>query len=330
MNPNEPFDFRAFGIALAIAAIPAAFAVIIFGALAGRVRSWLRPTWAFPPRPWNGFTIIFAFGAFQVAVGLLADSAHRLGWFATQDELAKKTLNAVAARAIAVPLFFLFASVGIVNTFGPIRVPSARRLAGWIALGAAAWLPITLLTFAVHAATIAVKQELGGPIDTHPLAKLHPEQDRLGGWLFAASVCVFTPWFEEFIFRGLLLPWVLRAGYRPWLLVGWSLLFAGMTFGNWDDPHFGAVAFIALGAVALGLCQLILKSKPKRTILGIVSTSLLFAAVHSSVWPSPIPLFVLALGLGYLTARTGSIIPAVVVHGLFNGVSFVLLLRQPG
>jgi len=330
VNPNEPFNFPAFGIALAIAAIPAAFAGIVFGTLAGRVRSWIRPTWSFPPRPWNGLAMVFAFGAFQVAVGLIADSAHRLGWYASPDEISEKTLNAVAARAIAVPLFFLFASVGIVNAFGPIRVPSARRLSGWIALGAAAWLPIALLTFAVHAATIAVKQELGGPIDTHPLAKLHPEQDRLGGWLFAMSVCLFTPWFEEFIFRGLLLPWVLRAGYRPWLLVGWSLLFAGMTFGNWDDPHFGAVAFIAFGAVALGLCQLIPKSKPKRTILGIVSTSLLFAAVHSSVWPSPIPLFILALGLGYLTARTGSIVPAVVVHGLFNGVSFVLLLRQPG
>ncbi len=329
MNPNEPFDLRAFGIALAIAAVPAAFAVVVSGAWAGRVRSWLRPTWAFPPLPWNGFAIVLAFGAFQVAVGLIADSAHRLGWFPSPNELTEKTLNAVAARAIAVPLFFLFTSIGIVNAFGPIRVPGVPRLAGWIALGAAAWLPIVLLTFAVHAATIAVKQELGGPIDTHPLAKLHPEQDRLNGWLFAASVCVFTPWFEEFIFRGLLLPWVLRAGYRPWLLVGWSLLFAGMTFGNWDDPHFGAVAFIGLGAIAVGLCHLIPKTKPRRTILGIVSTSLLFAAVHSSVWPSPIPLFVLALGLGTLTARTGSIVPAVVVHGLFNGVSFVLLLRQP-
>ena len=36
---------------------------------------------------------------------------------------------------------------------------------------------------------------------------------------------------------------------------------------------------------------------------------------------------VLALGLGYLTARTRDITAAVVVHGMFNAVSFVFLLR---
>jgi membrane protease YdiL (CAAX protease family) len=38
-------------------------------------------------------------------------------------------------------------------------------------------------------------------------------------------------------------------------------------------------------------------------------------------------LFVLACGLGYLTARTRSVIPAIVVHGLFNAVSVVMLYR---
>jgi membrane protease YdiL (CAAX protease family) len=40
-----------------------------------------------------------------------------------------------------------------------------------------------------------------------------------------------------------------------------------------------------------------------------------------------VPLFVLGLGLGYLVARTGSILPAVVLHGFFNAVSAVLVLR---
>jgi membrane protease YdiL (CAAX protease family) len=54
--------------------------------------------------------------------------------------------------------------------------------------------------------------------------------------------------------------------------------------------------------------------------------SALFAAFHAQVWPSPVPLFVLALGLGYLYLRTRTLIGPVVVHGLFNAVSAVYLL----
>ena len=42
----------------------------------------------------------------------------------------------------------------------------------------------------------------------------------------------------------------------------------------------------------------------------IYGTSLLFAAMHSGVWPSPIALFVLGLGLGWLAYRTRSLVGA--------------------
>jgi membrane protease YdiL (CAAX protease family) len=62
---------------------------------------------------------------------------------------------------------------------------------------------------------------------------------------------------------------------------------------------------------------------------GIYGASLLFAAAHSNVWPSPVSLFMLALGLGYLRYRTQSLVAPIVVHGLFNGVPCLLLLLQP-
>jgi len=52
--------------------------------------------------------------------------------------------------------------------------------------------------------------------------------------------------------------------------------------------------------------------------------------VHSSVWPSPIPLFVLGLGLGWLAMRTRGVFVPVIVHGLFNAVSAVFVLRGAG
>jgi membrane protease YdiL (CAAX protease family) len=56
----------------------------------------------------------------------------------------------------------------------------------------------------------------------------------------------------------------------------------------------------------------------------IVGSSLLFAVVHNT-WPTPIPLFFLAVVLGWLAYRTQSLVPSIVVHGLFNLVSFVAM-----
>ncbi len=328
MDTNQPFDTRGFGIAFALVALPAAL-VLVFGAVAGRIRAWLRPTWAFPVRPWNGFAIVLAFGVYYVLMLMATQAAAQGHWFDSADESARKTLEGIAARLIATPLFFACVAFALTQVHGPLRRPRLGRLAGGIALGSLAWFVIAPATIAVHMAALKVKQEIGGPIDQHPLAKLHPAQDGFGGALIGLAVCVLTPLFEEYFFRGLLLPWAMRAAHRPWILIGWPFLFAQQVFGDLSDPHYGAVLFAACGALVLGLCQVLPKTRPKRTVLAIVSTSVFFAAVHSSVWPSPIPLFVLALGLGYLTARTGSIVPAVVVHGLFNAVSFVYLLRGP-
>jgi membrane protease YdiL (CAAX protease family) len=57
-------------------------------------------------------------------------------------------------------------------------------------------------------------------------------------------------------------------------------------------------------------------------------TAVLFAASHSSVWPSPIPLTVLALVLGWLAYRTQSLIGTMVFHSLFNGITCLILLVQ--
>jgi len=67
---------------------------------------------------------------------------------------------------------------------------------------------------------------------------------------------------------------------------------------------------------------------PGAEALAIVACSTLFAAMHVSQWPAPIPLFVLALGLGYVFARTGRVLPCIVVHVLLNGCSLAALLMD--
>jgi hypothetical protein len=63
---------------------------------------------------------------------------------------------------------------------------------------------------------------------------------------------------------------------------------------------------------------------------GWYANGVLFAAVHSSVWPSPVPLFFLGLGLAWLALRTQSIIPCIVVHGLFNGLAVTYVVMGGG
>jgi len=53
----------------------------------------------------------------------------------------------------------------------------------------------------------------------------------------------------------------------------------------------------------------------------VCGSAYLFATFHSPVWPSPIPLFILALGVGWLAYRTRSLVGPILVHGLFNGIA---------
>ena len=68
--------------------------------------------------------------------------------------------------------------------------------------------------------------------------------------------------------------------------------------------------------------------RPRSTLwtgVAIVLTSLIFAALHAAQWPAPIPLFLLAVGLGVVYQRTGSLLAPIVMHAVFNGFSTLML-----
>ncbi len=62
----------------------------------------------------------------------------------------------------------------------------------------------------------------------------------------------------------------------------------------------------------------------------IVGSSLLFAVMHFSSWPAPIPLFVLSLALGFLACRTNSLVAPITLHATFNGVMMTVLVTSLG
>ena len=58
--------------------------------------------------------------------------------------------------------------------------------------------------------------------------------------------------------------------------------------------------------------------------LAVYGSSLLFAVTHAG-WPDPVPLFLLALVLGWLQYRTQSLVGPITLHALFNLVAFIAL-----
>src|SRR5262249_23197500 len=69
---------------------------------------------------------------------------------------------------------------------------------------------------------------------------------------------------------------------------------------------------------------------------GVYATSLFFSMLHVTVWPSPIPLFPLAIALGFLAYRTQSLVGSITLHSLFNAIATlafvfyaIVLGRQP-
>lgn len=160
--------------------------------------------------------------------------------------------------------------------------------------------------------------------DVHPLSTLGTNP-KLAVLLFF-SACLATPVMEELLVRGVFLPWaaqdllhsvaiillavIVMVISRVGTLLGPLTFFGILILGFW--------LLLQFGAAEIG---------KKRKIVAIYSTSVFFAMAHTSVWPTPVPLFFFALGLGWLAMKTGSVTAPIFVHGLLNAVSALYVLR---
>src|SRR5262249_42795690 len=58
----------------------------------------------------------------------------------------------------------------------------------------------------------------------------------------------------------------------------------------------------------------------------ICGSALLFAAFHAAIWVSLSPLLGLAVGVGWLAYRTGSLVGPITVHAVFNAIACLVLV----
>ena len=149
------------------------------------------------------------------------------------------------------------------------------------------------------------------------------------------TAVVLAPMFEELVFRGLLQSWLValldRRG-RP-----------SAADSPEQDPSLAATRRMPAAPIGRrGGARIDPSTIPgrgrlryrrplessSRTWIGIMLTSLLFAYVHAPQWPAPIALFALAMVIGTVYYRTGSLIAAIFMHATFNGISTLMLIRD--
>ncbi len=214
---------------------------------------------------------------------------------------------------------------------------TTHRAAGNVWIGTLAALVLVPPVLALHVlAQVLLAPADPDVVEKHPFVRLAKSGALSGAeWvLLVFTAVVAAPVLEELLFRGVIQRW---AACRPRggdLVVTVALVVvvterAGPLRDAW--PGADAVARLRLLAPLLFVLAMSLihvwVCRRSKTPFGpaLFGTSLLFAVMHST-WPDPVALFALALGLGWLAGRTGSLVGPVVLHGLFNGVACVQLL----
>jgi len=333
------------GAVVAAGAIPVG---IVATALVARSGRRLLPSWTVPAAPKVGgelptsaadigytLLVMFLFVAYPVFVGAGSGFLSAFGLFdhppapdaPDGDPLAP--LRAASGTVVAAPVLVAVWLWLRHRAAGGALPWTESELARQVALGVAAWVAVTPVVFAVHVLTTWAAEQIGSGTDEHPFSRLTSGLSPAEQVLFGLIACYFTPLAEEVLFRGLFIGWTGGRWYRSWVILGLAAIPA-VSAGIGPDGKTGPIVFLGVLTVGLYAIQRLGSARPwfpARTVVSVYATAALFALAHSRVWPSPVPLFVLGLALGYLATRTNRIAACVVLHGLFNAVSYVYVLR---
>ena len=294
------------------------------------------------PVPWTivdllAIAVVYVLTNVALVVGL-----HEITGTAIGEE---RSLNDIAAAMLATSLANL-------STAG-LAIFWVRRRAGasWADLGfrfdrAVGDLRLGLLAFAAVSAPVYLLQSLLSQLvkEQHPIIEMLQRHREL--WVFALSglsAVIIAPIAEELFFRVLLQGWLesLAGGPRPAPAdpsqaaveqVPNLPLSAGPA--DPENPYspspslassrHGEPAAVEPGPAASPGARYSWGAL-RWDYLSIIVSSLVFSLMHLGHGADPIPLFFLALALGYLYQCTGRLLPSVVVHFCLNGCSMLAL-----
>jgi membrane protease YdiL (CAAX protease family) len=319
--------------------LPVAVLVLATWAFSPGFRRWLLPAQRHRAVPWSGFEVLFAL---LLVIGwplLVYQLLVRLGLFTWVYGLQTAPIRQILwVQDLACPLtaVSIIVLVRVLSDTRPYQLGLTTHRAGRNVLaGFLAWLALTPFVYLVlDLATLCSRELLNVGPEEHPLTRL----SRSGLWrlewfLLVVSAVVAAPVVEELLFRGVVQPWLAR---RPWggAAAMAAALVMGLVFWNPDIAPGDTDAVRAFRRLIPALFVLILlppfllvwRASRSPVAPAICGTSLFWAMMHTAIWPTPVPLFVLGLGLGYLAYRTQSLVAPLTLHALFNSVACVMLL----
>ena len=300
------------------------------------------------PVPWGiaGAFLAVAFTALTISAALAVDETSLKMAAPTARQMSLSLLTSMVMQLCG-PALLLFIALMSNAKRSDIGLPpfSAAAIARDVAIGViaclAALLPVRLVQLGLMFAL-----KLPNEITKHPLVEMLTKSEPEIFVLVLATfmAVVVAPIGEEITFRLLLQGWL-----EKWedSRLGWrKAAGTGSPADNAIDSDEAQQIETPIpldrtlhtnDAVdqAKEMDETVNTPMPPRRGVGglpygwtpIILSSLLFAAAHFGYGPEPIPLFVLALVLGYCYQRTHRILPCIVAHSLFNLFSMIVLWR---
>lgn len=303
----------------------------------------------FPPQrvraaPWGGLEIglaVFGYFFWAQAIGSLLLGVGFFGWLYGPDFISSLNSEATseAHRFASIRVGIWASLVAVPFQVGTIlllfRLASGTRpyqlglnfgrFGSDVAVACAGWLLCTPIVFGVNIVATLCDVWLGGHPQQHPLTQMIESQPLPIELVIVVTTAGLTaPVLEELLFRGVLQPWLARRSWGGDAAMAGSMGMAcvfGYGSAGWSPIIF--VAAMLPGYLVIGRLAGRWVANPQ-TARALYATSLLFGTLHASVWPTPVPLFLLGIVLGFLAYRTQSLVAPMVLHGLFNAVTCIM------
>jgi membrane protease YdiL (CAAX protease family) len=295
------------------------------------ILQWRRgePVLAYEPRlpvPWTAADLILVIGVYlilQIVAGALFGGQARL--------LAASLTASVLTLAFAVLLVKVAARAD-----GKDLGLDLGKLGQDLGLGLVAFPAVVVPVYLIQLVLVQWYPS------EHPLVRLIEKEPEpsiiiLGG----VTAVLVAPVVEEFLFRVLLQGWLEARETKASAALptgeatgpaapeepGEALVFPPDTPNEnpYASPRFEGRAATALESLPNDSAATARRGVLPRGAGPILLSSLLFASLHLGHGPDPIPLFFLALALGYLYQRTHRLLPCVVLHMSLNAFSMSLL-----
>jgi membrane protease YdiL (CAAX protease family) len=299
--------------------------------------------------PWGIMSIVLTIAVYLViTIGAITVYAVQKGRFAPQPpaNLPKTTIEVAEAPALSLSelMSLSVASNAVLLVVIPLllRLTCGARLRdfgisfqGWwrqAALGCVATLAAAPIVYTIQFTAVKVFENHEHPLQKMLMKNFSPAIAELA----ILTAVIAAPLFEELFFRGIIQSWLV--GLSGWLnRVSATRRLAERVVEPARAPGDLSSEEGAPSPWEADLAEFTATPEPQAPSTefdanpptpwrAIIASSLFFAAVHGSQWPAPLGLFVLAVVIGTVYYRTGSLIAAIFMHATFNGISTLMMI----